>query len=367
MVKQDSIKELFLFPNYKVIVFEATHENNYFTVKSPFLCYSAFGKNADLVDVNFSNSRIELKSSKVWGKVSELTDTKCSVIFKEARYTNELYPNFSNGGVEEFLSPLDSIKSFLIKEGLDLNSILWLIIPIPAKKLSGVKQEFNFSIIDESFLYYTNKKLTVYSTKITENTKEIKYEMEIPYYLYDFLIFHPEIEKRPTSRIIQTNTFSMLFATIDKLGATARELKLEDRASEKAKKKIFVKFNSAQSERRDNYNFGYVGKHTGISYQYFIGYNIGNHVTVSKRYESGKGFVEIPTTQRRVYIGNAADGFNQIEWTQEREDFLNRIEIKFKELSDNLNQYLNNLDAGKIDLLIANGQKLLSSSNLDLL
>jgi hypothetical protein len=85
------------------------------------------------------------------------------------------------------------------------------------------------------------------------------------------------------------------------------------------------------------------------------------YVCVSKRYESGKGLIEIPTTERRIYIGSGGtNGFKTMEWTQEREDFLDMIEINFKKLSDNLNDYLKDLDGDKLDLLISNGTKLLN-------
>jgi hypothetical protein len=60
-----------------------------------------------------------------------------------------------------------------------------------------------------------------------------------------------------------------------------------------------------------------------------------------------------------VPVGNIS-GFKIIKWTQEREDFLTTIEINFKKLSDNLNDYLSDLDDNKLDLLIANNTKLLN-------
>ncbi len=178
-------------------------------------------------------------------------------------------------------------------------------------------------------------------------------------------MLHPEIEKRPTSKVFESNVFSHVISHIYDLSCTALNLSHTDKEEKKAKKVILISFSSGQSAQRDNYQFGYIGNKTTISYQYFIGYKFREglmnteHVCVNKRYESGKGFTEIPTTQRRIYISNT-NGFKTIEWTKEREEFLEKIEVNFKQLSDNLNIYLKDLDSDKLDNLIENNIRLLS-------
>ena len=68
------IKELFIFPNYKVIVFAGNAY--YYTVKGSHVCYSPINKNADAVDTDFANSRINVYNTKMLGKLSQLSDSK---------------------------------------------------------------------------------------------------------------------------------------------------------------------------------------------------------------------------------------------------------------------------------------------------
>lgn len=355
-----------MFPHYKIIVFQGN--SRYYTVKSGRVCYGDYeGKSSPFVDTDFSNKRIDVYNHKMLGKLSELTDEKALVIFKESRYSKTNYPNFQDMEGLKLDSPLESLKSYLKSEGWDTpDDKTWIIIPKPAKKLVGSKIDIEFDICNEEFTYPMIKTtLPVYFTPIKVDTKEIKYSVEIPDYLYDYLMLHPEESKRPKSKVFESNVFAQVICHIGNLSSTALSLAHTDKEEKKAKKVILVSFASAQSGQRDILNFGFTGNRTNISYQYFIGYtfreglNNTEHVCVSKRYESGKGFTEIPTTQRRVYIGNTS-GFKTIEWTQEREDFLEMIEMNFKQLSDNLNLYLKDLDSDKLDNLIANNIKLLS-------
>ena len=357
-----------MFPHYKIIVFNGT--NKYYTIKSGHVCYGNYeGKNADCVDTDFANKRIDVYNRKMLGKLSELTDEKALVIFKESRYSKSNYPNFQDINGDSLDSPLKSLKSYLKSEGWDTpDDKTWIIIPKPTKKLVGSKIDIEFEICNKEFTRPMTKTiLPVYFTQIKVDTKDIKYSVEIPDYLYDYLMLHPEEGKRPKSKVFESNVFAQVIGHIGDLSNTALVLAHTDKEEKKAKKVILVSFNSAQSPQRDSYQFGYTGNRTSISYQYFIGYKFKEglmnqeYVCVNKRYESGKGFTEIPVTQRRVYIGSGGtNGFKTIEWTQEREDFLEKIELNFKLLSDNLNIYLKDLDSDKLDNLIANNIKLLS-------
>lgn len=361
------IKELFLFPNYKIIVFQGNAR--YYTIKSGHVCYGNYeGKNAPFVDTDFSNKRVDAYNLKMLGKLSELTDDNALVVFKESRYAKSNYPNFEDIDGINLNSPLESLKSYLKSEGWDIeDNKTWIIIPKPTKKLGGTKLEIEFEICNEEFTRPMIKTiLPVHFTQIKIDTKEIKYSVEIPDYLYDYLMLHPQIEKRPKSKVFESNVFSQVIGYIGQLSTDAVNLSSTDREEKKAKKVILIQFNSSQTAQRDDYQFGYTGNRTGITYQYFVGYKFREglmnqeYLCVNKRYESGKGLVEIPTTERRIYIGNGEKNFKAIEWTQEREDFLNVIEVNFKKLSDNLNSYLRDLDGDKLDLLISNGTKLLN-------
>lgn len=356
------IKELFLFPNYKIIVFEGKYSDNY--------SVGSVGVHANHAMVtefmNMKHLRVDSNTHKMLGNISSIDDRRCKIAFDEARYVGNQYPDFTNPDGNKFFSPLASIKSYLQAEGwtypLDKT---WIIIPKPSKKLNGYHIDIEFEICIEDFSPHKYQKvlLPVYMTKIKSDTKDVEFNVEIPDFLYDFMVNHPEMEKRPKSKIITSGGFGYLHTALTNLSHDATSLVEHDKELAKAKKIILVQFESAQKNVRDNFHFGYKGKETDISFNYFIGYQMpatffasGKDVYVDKRWETGKGF--LPVKGRYIPVGH---NHKIIEWTQEREDFLQTLEERFKSLSDKLNEFLSDMDGDKLDKLVAGGgQKLLS-------
>lgn len=360
-------KELFLFPNYKIFVVEGRGCKYFFTVKNGHVCY-AMNPSCDAVDIEFSNRRLSVLNHKMLGRLSNLKEGQCKSAFVEARYTEKKYPNFLDIKGEKLDSALESIKTYLKSEnwtGDDNNT--WIIIPIPAKKLSGKKFDVEFNLCPEDFSYGNDKKtLSVYMSDIKVDTREIKYSVEIPDYLYDYLMIHPEQDKRPKSKVYTTNVFSMLHEHLSSLCGCAQTLTDIDKELAKAKKVILVRFGSAQTEVRDDYAHGYAGKSTSINYQFFIGYEMTKSnlsgekcIYVDSMWTAGKGYVALNHSERKIPIGKVG-GYKILDWSKEREKFLTSIEIDFKKLSDGLNIYLSDLNDTKLDLLIANNPKLLN-------
>jgi hypothetical protein len=360
-------RELFLFPNYKIIALEGNSPNEYYTVKDHLVCF-ANDPSCKFVDSETNNRRLSVSNCKMLGRLTNITNEKCKAVFREARYHSALYPNFLDIEGEKLDNALDSIKSFLLAErwsAADDNT--WIIIPKPAKKLTGKKFDVTFDLVPEDFGYGSNKvTLPVYTNEIKEDTKEIKYSVEVPDYIYDFLMVHPEKDKQPKSKVYTTNVFADLHGYLTRLGHEAHSLTQLDKELSKAEKVILVSFSAGQRETKDAWVHAYTGVSTAINYQYYIGYKmVKSHLSgqlgvyVDKVWVAGKGFVTMRADQRKVPVGNIS-GFKIIKWTQEREDFLTTIEINFKKLSDNLNDYLSDLDDNKLDLLIANNTKLLN-------
>jgi hypothetical protein len=360
-------RELFIFPNYKIIVIEGNSSAQYYAVKDSFVCY-AQDASCKFVDTETNNARLKVSNYKMLGRLSNITNEKCKMLFHEARYQSALYPNFLDINGEKLDSALDSIKSYLKSENWaaeDNNT--WVIIPKPAKKLVGKKFDVEFDLVAEDFGYERNKIiLPVYTNEIKPDTKEIKYTVEVPDYIYDFLMVHPEEDKRPKSKVYTTNVFADLHTYLSNLGQCARSLTQLDKELAKAKKVILVSFGAGQQQTKDAWVHAYTGVQTNIKYQYYIGYKMLKNslsgelgIYVDKKWLAGKGFVTMRADERKQPIGNIS-GFKIIDWTQEREDFLTNIEHNFKKLSDNLNAYLSDLDDNKLDLLIANNTKLLN-------
>lgn len=376
MVK--NIKELFLAPSYKIVVFEGS--SFHYTASGYTVCYSTYNnKNANSVCNEFSNNRI-LNSGigyKMLGKVSELTDKKCEKVFKEALM--DRYPNFESPS-ESFTNPLESIHSLLKIEGYTDYSKVWIIIPEPSKKLTGHKIMVKFNVARIGFdtnelggsTYYEDMELPVYMSDFKNpDIKEIKYGVEIPDHIYRFLMSHPDMDKRPKSKTFFSETFSSLHQHLNELSQDAVALVELDKDMKSVDKVILLNFNSGQVDTRDEYYFGYTGKKTAISFQYFVGYKskerrqegllkrFSTNIHVDKKYFSGEGF---KTVGGRLIPVLKTEGYIIIEWTQEREDFLKQTESNFKKLSDKLSEYLNDMTPDKLELLMASGLKMLGTS-----
>lgn len=363
------IRLLFLFPNYRIIVFNAITPNYYYTVKSGSVCYSPINKNADAIETEFSNRKtadMDLYNCKMLGRLDELSDEKAAKAFKEARYAENTYPDFNNPNGEKLTSAAASIRSFIQSDKWEHpDSVTWIIIPKPSKKLNGKKIETEFSIANETFTQIDKKlMLPVFYNEIKADTTEVNFSVEIPDYLYDFLMLHPEINLRPKSKVITSNSFAWLKKEIWRLSELATALTDYDNWMKKAEKVILIRFLSGQRENRDSYQHGYVGKDTEISFQFFVAYKTkrdfwsnATELWVDKHWIAGQGFVHVGRERMRAVRGTAYG--TMIPWTQEREDFLTAIETNFKILSDNLNTYLKDLNPEKLDALAASNVKLL--------
>lgn len=362
LVKME-IRDLFLFPTYKIIVFNGDRQWSY-GISGSKVCMGTDSNPIRYMNNDFVNSGISVENCKMLGCIRSLTDNQVKQVFTQAGYKEELYPDFTNPDGEKLVSPLESLKSFLVADNWphDLPDS-WIIIPKPDKNLSGktAKTEFELPNADFSEIN-TTQTLTVYYNAITARTTEVKFSVEIPDYLYEFLMQHPELEKRPVSKVITNTSFASLKSEMHRLGKTAVELTELDRQLQRTEKIILINFASDQAAKKDNYQFGYVGKTTNIVFNYFIGHRTSSdyrYVYVEKKFEHGKGFVDV---KGRMAAVSGHGHHKVIPWTQEREDFLAAIENNFKQLSDNLNNYLKDLTPEKLDLLAAGNVKLLPES-----
>lgn len=356
------IRKLFLFPSYQIIVFNG--DQHYYTVKDSTVCYSQINKSANACENNFMNSRINVSNCKMLGKFTELTDEKVVKVFEEARYFDKQFPDFTNPAGEKLASPLESLRSYLMAEKWTYPlERTWIIIPKPAKKLSGKNVVSEFMIANADFTQINEKVLLpVYYNEIKADTAEVKFSVEIPDFLYDFMMLHPELELRPKSKVITSTSFAVLKSEIFAMSTHASTLTDNDRWMKNAEKVILIAFASDQKDQRDSWCFGYAGKKTTIVFNYFIGFRppknfmqSGKSIFVDKHYEQGKGFQKV--TGRLIPVTDT--NHKVMPWTQGREDFLVAIEANFKQLSDNLNNYLSDLDADKLDLLASSNVKLL--------
>lgn len=145
-------------------------------------------------------------------------------------------------------------------------------------------------------------------------------------------------------------------------------------------KKIFISFTNSDAVNRNGYNYAYLGEQITSKFNFFVGFEVvykkqnnslgkrpkyivdhayypdGASINFKERGGHGivKGVIYEPF-QGRVYERD----YSIVDWTQEREDFLNLIYSKFQKLNIDLNTFLSNLDNNKLDEIIQNTPKLL--------
>jgi hypothetical protein len=146
-----------------------------------------------------------------------------------------------------------------------------------------------------------------------------------------------------------------------------------EKDSEKHNKMIVISFKSSETSIRDTFNFAYLGQKIDTSFNWCVVYKYID-TWGSAQYFTWKrlnkmnfsGISDLPNENsiqhtekqgRKFYIHGRPAGV-MVEWTQEREDFLLALESKFRQLSNNLNEFLKDIDAEKLDMLIENSEKL---------
>lgn len=233
-------------------------------------------------------------------------------------------------------------------------------------------------------------------------TQDVQYSLTIPSYMYEALVDTEPMflsyeswkkQKELTGKEPEYPSFkkyikSFLVSDIIKQIEGLSEILIQRSQDKKAVRspKLYVKFSASKTNTKDN-NFGcFTGAKNQILFQFFKGYSIIkkawigiNHFEREEYYSdiffcSGSFVnrykvhsienIEITPDYtihrerdgRPIYGNGDRDRFlaewKVIDWSQEREDFLNQVSANFDTLSQKLGTFLNDLDTDKLDKLI---------------
>jgi hypothetical protein len=353
------MRGLFLFPSYKLVIFNSRHSTTRFRVSGSYLVYGQ-GTNLDAVATEYYAEKLDSRTQMILGRMDEITEEKAKKMFKDARYKETLYPNYANPNSPKLESAKESLKSLLIGEGWQYpDDCTWVIKPRPARKMTGTRVMVKFQLIGEDLNEKNDVEmlLPVYHTEINENTTEVTYSVEIPDHIYDFLIEIPELEERPKNKVYTTGSFADLRKYLDDLSGQVSRIITIEKDMDKAEKVLVVKFTSSYQDVRDPYNHGYAGNRTRIMFQFFVAFKKETGSLVErigyfsdKRWESGKGYIQIKGRFQK--LTSELEGGKIIPWTKEREDYLTLLEQNFQIMSDNLNKFMGDINTEKLDILI---------------
>lgn len=319
----------------------------------------------DSLSVEFLNRREDYLNYKMIGKVSELTEDKSVKIFYNAEL-DAPYINYIDR-TQTCESALESFKSFIVSEKWDIaEDRTCIIIPKPSKQLNGKKIMMEFSVGALDFGYGESKMdLEIFMTAITRISKSVKFSMKVPKFIHDKCMTDPDIKQRPEQDYIESDTIAHLHTMVGQRVNQAHNIWMMDNEAKDAKKVICINFASSETATRDDYNHAYTGQNISTKFNFFVAYETKGgrsswRFFSFKKLQHGTG-----TTERGIagVIDSELQGKRQwiskspsvvIEWTQEREDFLTKLEEQFRNLSTNLNAFLKDLNEEKLELLLQN-------------
>lgn len=348
-----------LTDSYNIIVFKGDAGENY-SISNGHVTY----QNAKYIQNDFSNARVLWDNCQMFGQVTKQPSEKFDRMYDEAGLNPK---EFNNGETAK-----ESLCIFLEAQGWEIDDRLWVICTKFNKNLTGKKIPMEFNIGAPNFEYGENdeiKLLDVFMSPLTQTTKSLKFSVKIPNHIYQKCLNDPQENLRPTKNYVESESVSYLHARITELYGQAFNLHQRAKEEARAKKVICVNFSSGESVQRDDLNFAYVGNKITIGFNYYICYSVidgikGNRFYTHLRVDSGmgigttgqKGIVDYTKSGRKNWINKRPSVV--IEWSQEREDYLAKLEGNFVNLSKNLNDFLSDLNEDKLQKLISNNELL---------
>ena len=311
----------------------------------------------DSYAMDFLNRREKFNAHKLY-KLSKLTDEIIKKLYTIAKQPVITLPEF-----------LDYVISNTYN--IPVNENTWFIFPNPSKaNLSGKIHKIEFKLGHPEFGYGGDlvEELDVYITPITKKSKSVKFSMFIPEFLYDKCMTCADTNERPEKDYLESDSLSGLHHNIDSLVSLAHKVWRHEEDAKKAKKVICINFNSTESTTRDDWNHGYTGQRISTTFQFFVAYKTdSNKYFTFDKLHSGfgttdkgiKGIVNTEQSGERQNLGGKIPNV-VLDWTQEKEDYLKKLENQFRLLSNELNEFLSDLNDDKLMLLINSNTKLLN-------
>lgn len=365
------IKEYPLTDSFYILVFEGRKNIKYSLGRGNIHVV----EDSNAVCMDFCNRKdIDVRYREILGKIPIMDEKKFVDIFNRAGVDNP-YLNYLKPS-ENFTTCKDSFISYLQLQNWEGKlEDTWVMVKRKSKKLRGKKIPMQFDLCPEDFSRGENiVTLDVYMSYIKEDSKKCTFAVNIPDWLYNKALTNTIIEARPKLNYFESERLGDLHREMKEIVNACRQIYERDKSADKAKKVIIVNFHSSETITRDSYNHAYTGQKINTNFQFFIAYQSppdwqgkkelfcykeihSGHATTDK---GRKGLIDYENYGKRRYIESTPTNVI-MDWTQEREDFLMELENQFRNLSDNLNLFLKDLTAEKLEKLIENKVKLLEN------
>ena len=247
-----------------------------------------------------------------------------------------------------------------------------------------MKIKIKINLPGPDFKSYQIKELFLIS-ELNENDyydSDVEWKVQIPDYIYDELAdSEPRFSTKPNSKDLfflfskttkvykfQKTLTSTSISNIINYFRNITKIIMDRYSSETTSKRkvIFIKFNNENKSIRNDLNHAYLGQNFKTEFRYFIGF-----IYRTKQSYYGNPFNErdvcftyikeelsgIKETDKELHFGTLSDIEKQytiIDYSEEREKFLQKIEQSFLDMNIKLNEFFDNLSNENIDKLIIN-------------
>jgi hypothetical protein len=218
---------------------------------------------------------------------------------------------------------------------------------------------------------------------LSKKTSVYKYIM--PDYVFDRLAnSSPEYTTKPNqtnpndptylrskfTKTINGSSLQELLSNIQKVFNEYEEIFNRDIG--KYELKIAINFNHSNREQKDNFNFAFTGKKTLSQFQFFKVYELSKKerkklLAESYIYKTDSALIsnispisKSLNEKKWYYIHkNSLKNFDIIDYSDERFEYLTKIQNKLDSINSELSNFLNNIDDDKIELLMSQNKLLL--------
>lgn len=207
-------------------------------------------------------------------------------------------------------------------------------------------------------------------SKLNIDNNTIRFSAEIPQHVFEYLKdseecystepkepeYSFEKKKKPFSTKISDITLHGLLDQFNSLCFNAVNLKEADNAV--LDKYLAIRFSQSAQKDRDAFNHAYLGTQIKNSFQFFVCYKEQRDKNSFDR-RLWKTTEAVSTgysgKHRKWYYYDARvieNNYQTIKWTQEREDFLQKVQDKLQSVNKELSKFLSEIDDNKIEQLI---------------
>ena len=237
-----------------------------------------------------------------------------------------------------------------------------ILVSYPKKDFTGYEKE--------------HRHITIKHTEITEYTKDIYFSLVLPDYIFDrikdtakeYAVTPPKEyhDRLGFKKFTKTRSSVLLSSLIEEFNTICRQAVEKQIALDSPKEKLIaIDFFQDSAQKKSGLNHADMGIKTQSSFQWFVVYKAYKKTVYSDRktpeYMSNKCINDNPRVDREWFYHHIdgehrliEDNFKLIPWTQEREDFLTLIQGKLKDVFEELDKFLGDLDESKLQLLMEN-------------